>query len=70
MKKLIYIAALLLLSACATDRSCYIGWAILPPGPFVHCGVDLSPETRESPKLKPHHEFKPESKALDKEDDE
>lgn len=47
MLKALATAVLLALSGCATSPDCYVGIAIYPPGPFIHCGLDLSPDDHE-----------------------
>jgi len=44
MRLLLSLAVATLLAGCAVGPSCYIGVSLIPVGPFVHCGVDVSPE--------------------------
>lgn len=39
--------AILLISSCTVAPGCYVGMSIIPPGPFVHCGLDASPDDEE-----------------------
>jgi hypothetical protein len=34
-------------SRCAITPGCYLGVSLLPPGPFIHCGLDASAPDEE-----------------------
>lgn len=53
--KLVLAAALALLAGCTAVPGCYVGVSIFPPGPFVHCGLDVGkPAPKEDEELDLH----------------
>lgn len=47
MTRALVLILTVFLSGCASAPSCYVGIAIYPLGPFIHCGLDLSPDDQE-----------------------
>lgn len=47
MRFLSAIVLVFLTSGCSFAPDCYVGVSLIPPGPFVHCGIDGSPDDEE-----------------------
>lgn len=42
LRLVVILLLVLTTSRCAITPGCYLGVSLLPPGPFIHCGLDAS----------------------------